>query len=74
MFHALSAENIENHGANSVEEIANTEAPPKRIFQSELTHCGLGDFNEILVEYISGQLQGLKAETPPVKLPSEECL
>ena len=38
-----------------------------------LTHCGLGDFNEILDEYFSSQLQWLMAEIPVVKLPSEEC-
>ena len=38
-----------------------------------LTHCGLGDFNEILDEYFSSQLQWLMAEIPAVKLPSEEC-
>ena len=34
---------------------------------NELTHCGLGDFNEILDEYFSRQLQWLMAETPAVK-------
>ena len=34
-----------------------------------LTHCGLGDFNEILDEYFSSQLQWLMAEIPVVKLP-----
>ena len=38
-----------------------------------LTHCGLGDVNEILDEYFSSQLQWLMAEMPAVKLPSEEC-
>ena len=38
-----------------------------------LTHCGVGDFNEILDEYFSSQLQWLMAEIPAVKLPSEEC-
>ena len=38
-----------------------------------LTHCGLGDFNEILDEYFSSQLQWLMAELPAVKLPLEEC-
>ena len=38
-----------------------------------ICHCGLGDFNEILDEYFSRQLQWLMAETPAVKLPSEEC-
>ena len=38
-----------------------------------LTHCGLGDFNEILDECFSNQLQWLMAETPAVKLPSEKC-
>ena len=38
-----------------------------------LTHCGLGDFNEILDEYFSSQLQWLMAEMPAVKLPLEEC-
>ena len=39
----------------------------------ELTHCGLGDFNEILDKYFTNQLQWLMAEIPAVKLPSEEC-
>ena len=34
---------------------------------TSLTHCGLGDFNEILDEYFSSQLQGLMAEIPAVK-------
>ena len=38
-----------------------------------LTHCGLGDFNEILEEYFSSQLQWLMAEMPAVKFPLEEC-
>ena len=38
-----------------------------------LTHCGLGDFNEILDEYFSNQLQWLMAETHALKLASEEC-
>ena len=38
-----------------------------------LTHCGLGDFDEILDEYFSRQLQWLMAEMPAVKLPLEEC-
>ena len=38
-----------------------------------LTHCGLGDFNEILDEYSSRILQCLMAEIPTVKLPREEC-
>ena len=38
-----------------------------------LTHCGLGDFNEILDEYFSSQLQWLMVEIPAVKLPLEEC-
>ena len=33
-----------------------------------LTHCGLGDFNEILDEYFPSQLQWLMAE-----IPLEEC-
>ena len=41
--------------------------------RSCLTHCGLGDFNEILDERFSSQLQWLMAEIPAVKLPSEEC-
>ena len=40
---------------------------------ANLTHCGLGDFNEILEEYFSSQLQWLMAEVSLVKLPSEEC-
>ena len=32
-----------------------------------LTHCGLGDFNEILDEYFSSQLQWLMAEIPAMK-------
>ena len=39
----------------------------------ELTHCGLGDFNEILNEYFSSQLQWSMAEIPAVTLPLEEC-
>ena len=38
-----------------------------------LTHCGLGDFDEILDEYFSSQLQWLMAEISSVKLSSEEC-
>ena len=38
-----------------------------------LTHCGLVDFNEILDEYYSSQLQWLMAEIPAVKLSSGEC-
>ena len=37
-----------------------------------LTHCGLGDFNEILDEDFSSQLQWLMAVIPAVKLPLEE--
>ena len=33
-----------------------------------LTHCGLGDFNEILAEYFSSQLEWLMAEILAVKL------
>ena len=40
---------------------------------SHLTHCSLGDFNEILDKYFSSQIQWLMAEIPAVKLPSEEC-
>ena len=36
----------------------------------ELTHCGLGDFNDILDEYFSSQIQWLMTEIPHVKLPS----
>ena len=43
------------------------------VFESLLTHCGLGDFNEIVDEYFSSQLQWLMAETHAVKLLSEEC-
>ena len=32
-----------------------------------------GDFNEILDEYFSRQLQWFMAEIPAVKLPTEEC-
>ena len=39
----------------------------------ELTHCGLGDFNEILDKYFSSQLQWFMTEIPVVKLPLEEC-
>ena len=38
-----------------------------------LIHCGLGDFNEILDEYFSSQLQWLMTELPAVKLSLEEC-
>ena len=38
------------------------------ISASVLTHCDLGDFNEILDEYFSSQLQWLMAEIPAVKL------
>ena len=38
-----------------------------------LTHCGLGDFNKILDEYFSSQLQWLMAEIPAVKLLFDEC-
>ena len=38
----------------------------------QLTHYGLGDFNDILDEYFSSQLQRLMVETPAVKLPSED--
>ena len=38
-----------------------------------LTHCSLGDFNEIVDEYFSSQLQWLMTEIPAVKLPLEEC-
>ena len=38
-----------------------------------LTHCGLGNFNEILDEYFSIPLQWLMAEIPAVKLALEEC-
>ena len=37
-----------------------------------LTDCGLGDFNEILDEYFSSQLQWLMAEISSMKLHSEE--
>ena len=40
---------------------------------NELTRCGMGDFNEILDQYFSSQLQWLVAEISAVKLPSEEC-
>ena len=33
-----------------------------KIYEFWLTHCGLGDFNEILDEYFSSQLQWLMAE------------
>ena len=39
----------------------------------QLTHHGLGDFNEILDEHFSSQLHWLMAEKPAVKLPLEEC-
>ena len=45
----------------------------KPLPEMTLTHCGLGDFNEILDEYFSSQLQNLMAEIPAVKFPSEEC-
>ena len=40
-----------------------------------LTHCVLGDFNEILDEYFSSQffLQWLMAEILAVKFPLAEC-
>ena len=41
--------------------------------QGYLTHFGLGDFNEILDEHFSSQLQWLMAEIAAVKLPLEEC-
>ena len=45
----------------------------KQIINQSLTHCGLGDFNEILDEYFSSQLQWLMAEISSENLPSEEC-
>ena len=52
---------------------SSTFAIPTLKFNTKLTHCGLGDFNEILDEYFSSQLQWLMAEIPAVKLPLEEC-
>ena len=42
-------------------------------FNPSLAHCGLGDFNKILDDYFSSQLQWLMAEIPAVILPLEEC-
>ena len=41
--------------------------------QDSLTHYGLGDFNVILDECFSSQLQSLMTEISAVKLPSEKC-
>ena len=73
-----SVDHIQSHDRNLANFIVNTtpaddSAQYQQTQHQPVTHCGLADFNEILDEYFSSQLQWLMAEIPAVRLPLEEC-